>query len=71
MANFPSNNAAFPGTGVDSRSVFITRTYTHLVAGILGFILVELGTVRVRPRAADRALHARLQLDAHIWAPSC
>ena len=43
MANFPSNNAAFPGTGVDSRSVFITRTYTHLVAGILGFILVELG----------------------------
>jgi len=28
---------------VDSRSVFITRTYTHLVAGILGFILVELG----------------------------
>ena len=43
MANFPSNNAAFPGTGVDSRSVFITRTYTHLVGGILGFILVELG----------------------------
>ena len=25
------------------RSVFITRTYTHLVGGILGFILVELG----------------------------
>src|ERR1022692_4861056 len=43
MANFPSNNAAFPGTAVDSRSVFITRTYTHVVAGILGFILVELG----------------------------
>ena len=43
MANFPTNNAAFPGTGIDSRSVFITRTYTHLVAGILGFILVELG----------------------------
>jgi hypothetical protein len=41
MANFP-NNAAFPRTGADSRSVFITRTYTHLVAGILGFILVEL-----------------------------
>ncbi len=43
MANFPSNNAAFPQAGMDSRSVFITRTYTHLVAGILGFILVELG----------------------------
>ena len=43
MANFPSSNAAFPRRGVDSRAVFITRTYTHLVAGILGFILVELG----------------------------
>ena len=42
MANFP-NNAALPRGGIDSRSVFITRTYTHLVAGILGFILVELG----------------------------
>jgi FtsH-binding integral membrane protein len=42
MANSPSNNAAFPGTETDSRSVFITRTYTHLVGGILGFILVEL-----------------------------
>ena len=42
MANFPSNNAAFPGAQADSRSVFITRTYTHLVGGILGFILVEL-----------------------------
>jgi uncharacterized protein len=41
MANFP--NAAFPGAQVDSRSIFITRTYTHLVGGILGFILVELG----------------------------
>jgi uncharacterized protein len=41
MANFPSN-AAFPGTGTDSRSVFIMRTYTHVVAGILGFILVEM-----------------------------
>src|SRR6202046_3881058 len=43
MANFPSNNAAFRGAQADSRSVFITRTYTHLVGGILGFILVELG----------------------------
>ena len=42
MANFP-NNAALPRGGIDSRSLFITRTYTHLVAGILGFILVELG----------------------------
>ena len=42
MANFPGN-AALPRGGIDSRSVFISRTYTHLVAGILGFILVELG----------------------------
>jgi len=42
MATFPSSNASFTRAGSDSRSVFITRTYTHLVAGILGFILVEL-----------------------------
>ena len=42
MATFPSSNASLTGAGTDSRSVFITRTYTHLVAGILGFILVEL-----------------------------
>ncbi|MGA2342639.1 MAG: Bax inhibitor-1 family protein [Steroidobacteraceae bacterium] len=42
MANFPGNNAVFPGSGVDSRSVFIMRTYTHVVGGILGFILAEL-----------------------------
>lgn len=42
MANFPNGNSAFPSAGVDSRSQFITRTYTHLVGGILGFILVEL-----------------------------
>jgi len=42
MATF-QNNAAFPRGGIDSRSVFITRTYTHLVGGILGFILVEMG----------------------------
>jgi FtsH-binding integral membrane protein len=41
MANFPSNNASFTRVG-DSRAAFITRTYTHLVAGILGFVLVEL-----------------------------
>jgi hypothetical protein len=43
MANFPSNNAAFPGSRIDSRSVFITRTYTHVVGGILAFILIEMG----------------------------
>jgi uncharacterized protein len=42
MATFPSSNSAFPRSGVDSRSQFITRTYTHLVGGILGFILIEL-----------------------------
>jgi FtsH-binding integral membrane protein len=42
MANFPMNNASFRSAGIDSRSLFITRTYTHLVAGILGFVVVEL-----------------------------
>jgi FtsH-binding integral membrane protein len=42
MATFPSNNAAFPRMGADSRAVFITRTYTHVVGGILAFILVEM-----------------------------
>ncbi len=41
MATFPSGSA-LPSSGADSRSIFITRTYTHLVGGILGFILVEL-----------------------------
>ena len=39
MANYPRS---FPSAGLDSRSVFITRTYTHVVGGILGFVLVEL-----------------------------
>src|ERR1700690_3419384 len=43
MATFPSSNSAFPISGVDSRAQFINRTYTHVVGGILGFILVELG----------------------------
>jgi uncharacterized protein len=43
MATFQSNNTAFRGTSVDSRAQFITRTYTHVVGGILGFILVEMG----------------------------
>ena len=43
MATFPSSNSAFPTSGVDSRAAFITRTYTHVVGGILAFILVELG----------------------------
>jgi FtsH-binding integral membrane protein len=42
MTNFPGNNASFPGTALDSRSVFITRTYSHVVGGILGFVLVEM-----------------------------
>jgi FtsH-binding integral membrane protein len=42
MATFPRNNAAFPVSGADGRSLFISRTYTHLAAGILGFVLVEL-----------------------------
>jgi uncharacterized protein len=41
MATFGNNNATF-GARVDSRSEFIMRTYTHVVGGILGFILVEL-----------------------------
>src|ERR1700735_2983260 len=45
MATFPSSNSAFPRSGVDSRAQFITRTYTHVVGGILGFILVELACV--------------------------
>ena len=41
MATF--SNSAFPSAGVDSRAAFIMRTYTHVVGGILGFILIELG----------------------------
>ena len=43
MATFPGSNSAFPSSGVDSRAQFITRTYTHVVGGILAFILIELG----------------------------
>jgi uncharacterized protein len=43
MATFQSNNTALRGSSIDSRAQFITRTYTHVVGGILGFILVELG----------------------------
>jgi FtsH-binding integral membrane protein len=42
MATFPSNNSAFSSAAIDSRAQFITRTYTHVVGGILGFILIEL-----------------------------
>src|ERR1700761_1860833 len=42
MATFPSNNSAFSSVGIDSRAQFITRTYTHVVGGILAFILIEL-----------------------------
>ena len=43
MSTFPSNNSAFSGVGIDSRAQFITRTYTHVVGGILAFILLEFG----------------------------
>ncbi len=42
MENMPDKNLNFPGVGVDSRAAFITRTYTHVVGAILGFVLVEL-----------------------------
>src|SRR5450432_2368884 len=42
MATFPNSSSAFPSAGVDSRAAFISRTYTHVVGGILGFILIEL-----------------------------
>ncbi len=41
MVNNPGNHTSLPGA-LDSRSVFITRTYSHVVGGILGFVLVEL-----------------------------
>jgi uncharacterized protein len=40
MDNFSSGQLSLPGT--DSRAAFITRTYTHVVGAILGFVLVEL-----------------------------
>jgi uncharacterized protein len=42
MASFPGNNTSLPSAALDSRSVFITRTYSHVVGGILGFVLIEL-----------------------------
>lgn len=42
MNQFPMNNAAYPGAAMDSRSLFISRVYTHVVGGILGFVLVEM-----------------------------
>lgn len=39
---YPGNNPAVRGL-IDSRAEFITRTYTHVVGGILAFILIELG----------------------------
>jgi len=43
MATFQGNNTVYRGSSIDSRALFITRTYTHVVGGILGFILVEMG----------------------------
>jgi len=42
MANFPSNNAAFRGSERTAAARSSRAPYTHLVGGILGFILVEL-----------------------------
>ena len=42
MANFPGNNTSLTGAALDGRAAFITRTYSHVVGGILGFVLVEL-----------------------------
>src|SRR5258708_8126591 len=42
MAAVHGSNSAFPSAGVESRAALITRTYTHVVGGILGFILIEL-----------------------------
>ena len=70
MANFPSNNAAFPQAGINSRSIFITRTYTHLVAGILGFILVELGLFDPVSRFRSRG-SCWASIGCLSWARSC
>jgi uncharacterized protein len=43
MATFDGNNQLLRGASIDSRSVFIMRTYTHVVGGILAFVLIELG----------------------------
>src|SRR3569833_330597 len=37
------NGFTLPASGTTSREAFITRTYTHVVGAILGFVLVELG----------------------------
>ncbi|HVC01490.1 MAG TPA: Bax inhibitor-1 family protein [Steroidobacteraceae bacterium] len=42
MNQFPMNNPAYPGAAMDGRSLFISRVYTHVVGGILGFVLVEM-----------------------------
>ncbi len=45
MANFPSNNAAFPGSQVDSRSVFYHLGHLHSTwwAAYWVSILIEMG----------------------------
>src|SRR5215813_4813402 len=43
MATFDGNNQVFGSSSVDTRAAFIMRTYTHVVGGILAFILIELG----------------------------
>ena len=41
MDQMPNGQLSLPGA-TDSRAEFITRTYTHVVGAILGFVLVEL-----------------------------
>jgi uncharacterized protein len=42
MNDYPMNHPAIRGAGLADRSLFISRTYTHVVGGILGFILIEM-----------------------------
>jgi uncharacterized protein len=41
MDNLSNGQLSLPGA-TDARAAFITRTYTHVVGAILGFVLVEL-----------------------------
>ena len=66
--------------GVDQRAVFITRTYNHLFAAIIGFILVEVfffttGLAEVMARAmlgvswlATRAAHQSTSIGTQYMA---
>src|SRR6201985_3556880 len=55
MATFDGSNQIFGSQSVDTRAAFVTRTYTHVVGGILAFILIELGLFE--SGAADQIVH--------------